>query len=172
MTTRTCWNCNGTGEELVAYASVTQWQMCRTCAGTGTITEPDPEPPAPVAAPRVKVVLSITMVDGSIRTRRPLVAQAPARLQEWSERPDVAFVRWTVEAEGQGSWSGGVTGAGKPVPVRIDRDARTGRHVAHSTTVPGRVYAIDGQKCSCPGFAYHGRCKHIATYREIERIAA
>jgi hypothetical protein len=173
--TRTCWNCNGLREEMTAYPSLTQWERCRTCEGTGVITEPDPEPPAPVSAPAVKVVLTITMANGTTRTRRPNVAQAPARLQEWIERTDVAFVAWKVEAEGQGSWTGGVRGAGyaQRVPIRIDRDARTGRHVAHSTTVPGRLYAIDGQKCSCAGFARHGRCKHLASFIEREeRLAA
>lgn len=163
-----CQDCRGCGEihstELYRGRYCDIYLHCHACNGTGTITPPDPEPSAPVAipvvAPPVGIVFAITFADGRTQTRRPLEAQAADQLTEWLARDDVSHVRWTVRIAGQGSWSGGAKGAGRLVPVRIDRDARTGRHVAHSTTVPGRVYAIDGQTCGCLGFQHYGHCKH------------
>ncbi len=178
-----CGTCAGIGEvqdmevrQHGRYAM--QWARCSECNGTGVVSPPDPEPesPAPVAipvvAPPVGIVLAITFADGRTQTRRPLEAQAADQLAEWLARDDVSHVRWTVRVAGQGSWTGEARGAGTAVPVRIDRDARTGRHVAHSTTVPGRVYAIDGQRCSCPGFMHYGRCKHLTAFTQEDRIAA
>lgn len=179
MTTR-CERCGGKGEvhdtELFRGRYCDIWIHCHACNGTGTIVDPDPEPPVPAAipvvAPAVGIVLAITFADGRTQTRRPLEAQAADWLAEWLARDDVAHVRWTVRQRGQGSWEGWAKGAGHPVPVRIDHDARTGRHLAHSTTVPGRVYAIDGQRCSCPGFQYRGHCRHLTAFAREERIAA
>lgn len=181
MTTR-CGRCQGKGElhdtELFRGRYCDIWLHCHACQGTGTITEPDPEPepPVPVAipvcAPPVGIVLAITFADGRTQTRRPLEAQAADRLREWLARDDVSHVRWTVRITGQGSWTGWARGAGTLVPVRIDRDARTGRHVAHSTTVPGRIYAIDAQRCACPGFQHRGTCKHLTAFTQQDQVAA
>jgi DnaJ-class molecular chaperone len=79
----TCAACGGRGtvRESMRYRGSYRniHVTCHPCAGTGHITEPDPEPPAPMAAPAVRVILTITMANGTTRTRRPLEAQAPGR---------------------------------------------------------------------------------------------
>lgn len=44
--------------------------------------------------------------------------------------------------------------------IRILVDHRTGQHVATSASDPTRCYHVDGDGCTCRGFAHWGRCKH------------
>lgn len=38
-----------------------------------------------------------------------------------------------------------------------------------SKSEPGHWYIVEGGRCSCPGFAHRGRCRHLGAAAEAER---
>ncbi len=51
------------------------------------------------------------------------------------------------------------------VRILMDDD---GRHYATSTSNAIALHYVTGHSCDCPGFAYHGRCKHHAALLQYQ----